>query len=74
MFSQQLAVKVGALATAGMITVLPLYSLEAKPLPGELAEKDRAVRLEPSSPWQLELADDRCRLARRFDSANGPGV
>lgn len=61
-------------AIAGVLLFLPTQSLDAKPLPGELAGKERAVRLEPASPWHLEFADDRCRLARRFDSPNGPGM
>lgn len=51
-----------------------LQPLSAKSLPGELAAKNSALRLTPASPWQLELADDRCRLAREFQSAEGPGV
>lgn len=62
------------LAFASALTVLPSHPLLAKPLPGELAEKDRALRMIPASPWQLDMADDRCRLARRFDSERGPGM
>lgn len=62
------------LVIAGALFALISQPLNAKPLPGELAEKARAVRLEPTSPWQLEFADDRCRLARKFDSTEGPGM
>lgn len=47
---------------------------QAKPLPGELAAKDRAILLSPISPWQLNVSDDRCSLARQFDGEEGPGL
>jgi len=48
--------------------------LEARPLPNELAKKDRAILLTPSADWRLEVAEDRCRLRRSFESEKGPGV
>lgn len=48
--------------------------LIAKPLPGELAQKDRAIVFEPDSPWQLDASQDRCTLARGFTSKDGPGL
>jgi len=74
MFLRQTAARFEMFVTAGLLLALPLQSLDAKPLPGELAGTERTVRLNPASPWQLQLADDRCRLARRFESTKGPGM
>ena len=46
----------------------------AKPLPGDLAAKERATILTPASPWQLDGDADRCVLARKFTSEDGPGL
>ncbi|MEP4784042.1 MAG: hypothetical protein ABJX46_04885 [Erythrobacter sp.] len=63
-----------SLAIASLVLVFQAQPLDAKPLPSELAKKERAVRLSPSTGWQLEVLDDRCRLARKFTSSNGPGL
>lgn len=55
------------------LAVCPTAGL-ARALPGELAAKDGAIVLEPSSPWQLDARADRCTLARRFSSEEGPGL
>ena len=74
--NDQIVIECRQWVIAFFICAVALQALpaEAKPLPGELAEKNRAVRLEPSSPWQLESLQDRCRLARQFDSSDGPGL
>jgi len=48
--------------------------LSAQQLPQELAKSDRALTLVPATPWHLDMADDRCRLARKFNSEDGPGL
>ncbi|EDL49876.1 hypothetical protein [Erythrobacter sp. SD-21] len=48
--------------------------LGARTLPGELAEKDGAIVLKPLSAWQLDAGADRCTLARKFSSEDGPGL
>lgn len=61
-------------ALFALVTAMLATPLVAKTLPGELAAKDRAVNLLPESPWQLDMAEDRCRLGRTFTSDNGPGM
>ncbi|MGB3807555.1 MAG: hypothetical protein WA936_10170 [Erythrobacter sp.] len=58
----------------GLLLLSTSKPVEARALPGELAEKDRAIILQPASPWQLEMGKDRCRLSRWFDSPDGPGM
>ncbi len=74
MFFQHLVAQWRVLATVGVLVALPSEALNAKPLPGELAAKERAVQLHPVSPWQLDATDDRCRLGRRFGSGEGAGL
>ena len=52
---------------AGAIALAPGAAL-AQAYPNALAEQDGAVRLQPISPWNIDFADDKCRLARLFGS------
>lgn len=56
------------------LVALSASESHAKPLPGELAAKDRAILLTPTSPWQLDISADRCRLARQFEAEEGRGL
>lgn len=50
------------------------YPVEAKALPEELASKDHASVFTPASAWQLDMGEDRCTLARKFQSGQGTGL
>ena len=41
--------------------------------PVQAAETDRVI-LKPASPWQLDMADNKCRIARLFGSADNPDL
>lgn len=36
--------------------------------PGVVAQQEGATRLEPSTPWNLDFGEDKCRLTRLFGS------
>ncbi|MGB3808200.1 MAG: hypothetical protein WA936_13450, partial [Erythrobacter sp.] len=74
MVLRQFAKVLSVAAATGLLLLSTSKPVEAKALPGELAEKDRAIVLQPASPWQLEMGKDRCRPSRRFDSPDGPGM
>lgn len=59
-----------SLASAGLLSC-PAF---ARPLPAELAGRERATILSPIGGWTLEAGDDRCRLRRSFTSDEGPGI
>jgi hypothetical protein len=63
----------GFFVLAAALIAMPVIS-HAKPLPGELAKKDRALIFEPDSPWRLDVGKDRCTLARNFKSKDGRGL
>ena len=50
---------------ASAIALVPGAAL-AQAYPNALADQDGAVRLQPMSPWVLEFAENKCRLARWF--------
>lgn len=63
-----------ALALAsGIALALPSAAL-ARGLPAEEAAVKGAKVLAPIAGWQLEAAQDRCRLSRKFGPENSPSV
>ncbi|MEP3422635.1 MAG: energy transducer TonB [Erythrobacter sp.] len=63
-----------SIARAGMISGIAavIAMTSAQPAladddyPNELAEGDNVTKLEPISPWNIDFAADKCRLARLF--------
>ena len=53
---------------AGLAAVLAAPVFAKDELPGEVAKHEGAVVLEPSSPWNIDYGESRCRLARVFTS------
>ncbi len=64
----------GPIAMIAVCFAFQTAAISAKPLPGELAKKSRAMVLQPASQWQIQLTNERCLLARQFKSPKGPGV
>lgn len=54
---------------AAMLVAVPTTAL-AEAYPNELADTDKAIRLQPISKWVLDFGDNKCRLARTFGSEN----
>lgn len=55
-----------------MIMVALASTAAAEDFPNVLAERDETTRLEPTTAWNLEYGEARCRLARWFGSESEP--
>lgn len=68
LFGSSLCIAIASLALAAP------SALSAKNTPAKAAERKSATILQPTSPWQLEMGDHICRLARKFGPDNAPGM
>lgn len=55
-----------AIPAVAALFLSPIPAYAANEYPGALAAQDGAQRIEPSSPWNLDFGQDRCRLTRLF--------
>lgn len=71
--SQFLSRTAGALSALGLALGPVQAAADEKDYPGQLVEaaqgNDKVVVLEPVSPWNIDFAENRCRLSRVFGSA-----
>lgn len=51
---------------AGMLALLASPLAAKDEFPNDVAAREKAVKLEPISPWNIDYAESRCRLARVF--------
>lgn len=70
----QAKLKFCAIGLVSCLTLMAPTAVAAKNFPAEVAKKNGAVKLLPSTPWHLEMADDRCRLARKFGREEAPSL
>lgn len=54
------------------LTTLVAAQLQAQPVPVDIAALPDTKRLAPSSPWNLDFAENKCRLQRVFENEGKP--